>query len=80
MSREGKQSTPDGQTYTGYGYKVPFICENGRFEIAGLPPGPMLAHAVPFEIDKYRPDSDREVTLDPGQTATVELTVTARDI
>ena len=35
-SREGKQSAPDGQTYTGYGYKVPFISEDGRFDQAGL--------------------------------------------
>jgi hypothetical protein len=58
---------------------VPFISEDGRFELTGLPPRRMLAYAVPFDVEKYRPDAEQQVTLDPAQTATIELKVTARD-
>ena len=78
-SREGKQSTPDGRTYTEYGYTVPFISEDGRFELTGLPPGPMLAHAIPFDTEKYEFNSHQEILLEAGQTTSVELTLTAKD-
>jgi hypothetical protein len=56
---------------------VPFVSEEGRFELGGLPAGRATVDIVPFEVQRYRRERGKDVVLETGQTtqANVELVV-----
>ncbi len=53
----------DGGYETSIAYEVPFISEEGRFELGGLPDGPAQVYPWPFDSQKYEIQWGRETTL-----------------
>jgi hypothetical protein len=71
---------PDGKFYKIIGYHVPFISNDGTFELGGLPDGEVLASVIPFQNEVYEFDRGKEIVLLAGKTSTIELKLTAKDI
>jgi len=74
--RQGRAPDPDGKTYTGFGYKVPFVSPDGTFELGGLPEGPVSVDVVAFDNRQYKVNPGKDVTLEAGKTTSVQVELT----
>jgi hypothetical protein len=71
---------PDGKYHTYVTYDVPFISDDGSFELGGLPEGKATVDPIPFEYQRYELEWGQEVALDAGQTTKVELELAGKDV
>ncbi len=61
-------------------YDVPFISEEGRFELGGLPAGRATVDIVPFEVPRYQHERGKDVILEAGQTTQVEVALVGKGV
>ncbi len=61
-------------------YRIPFISEDGSFELSGLPSGVFEARVIPFNVQAYEFHQGLEVGLEDGKTTEAELRVKAKNV
>jgi hypothetical protein len=61
-------------------YDVPFISEDGRFELGGLPAGRATVVPVPFEVQRYQQKRGKDITLEAGETAKVDIELVGKGV
>jgi hypothetical protein len=61
-------------------YDVPFISEEGRFELGGLPAGRATVDIVPFEVQRYQHERGKDVVLEAGKTANVDMELVGKGV
>jgi peroxiredoxin len=59
-------------------YRIPFVSEDGRFELSGLPSGVFEARAIPFNVEAYEFHQGIEVKLKEGATTESEVKLRAK--
>jgi type II secretory pathway component GspD/PulD (secretin)/beta-lactamase regulating signal transducer with metallopeptidase domain len=69
-----------GQDKTQVNYDVPFISDDGRFELSGLPAGRATLYPIPFETQRYEHEWGQEVTLEAGKTTGVEIELVGKSV
>ena len=77
-TRIGTMPLPDdASAYTQYGYILPFISEDGRFEVTELPDGPVTVHVAASDnlqgLRRYEAARSKDIVLEAGKTADVEF-------
>ncbi|MHC4464615.1 MAG: TlpA family protein disulfide reductase, partial [Planctomycetota bacterium] len=60
-------------------YSVPFISDDGSFELSGLPGGVFVARAIPFDVQAYERSQGVELELKEGKTTEAEVRVMAKN-
>ncbi len=70
---------PDEKSYTDTCYEVPFLAQDGSFELGGLPAGAVRVWVIPFEGRRYEHADLKDATLAAGQTANVNFQLTGKD-
>ncbi len=71
---------PDGKFYKVVGYHIPFVSDDGTFELDGLPDGDVRAGVIPFQIRAYESHRGEEILLLAGKTSNIEFRITAKDL
>ena len=61
-------------------YDVPFISDDGRFELGGLPAGRATVDIVPFEIQRYQHERGKDVVLEEGKTANADFEIVGKGV
>ena len=61
-------------------YDVPFISEDGRFELGGLPAGRATVDILPFEVQRYQHERGKDVVLEAGETAQVDVELVGKGV
>ena len=61
-------------------YDVPFISEDGRFELGGLPAGRATVDIIPFEVQRYQHERGKDVVLAAGETAQVDVALVGKGV
>jgi peroxiredoxin len=59
-------------------YRIPFVSEDGRFELSGLPGGLLQATVIPFDVQAYEFHQGMEVELKEGTTTESEFRLRAK--
>ena len=76
----GDSSDATGEDKTWLIYDVPFISEEGRFELGGLPAGRAIVGVIPFEVRKYQYEQGKDVTLEADKTVRVGIELVGKDV
>jgi type II secretory pathway component GspD/PulD (secretin)/beta-lactamase regulating signal transducer with metallopeptidase domain len=61
-------------------YDAPFISDDGRFELGGLPAGRATMDIVPFEIQRYQHERGKDVILEAGNTVNVDVELVGKSV
>ncbi len=73
-------SNAAGPDTTQVTYDVPFISEEGRFELGGLPAGRATVDIIPFEIQRYQHERGKGVILEADKTVRVGIELVGKNV
>ncbi len=81
--QEGQKELPqarDERYHETFSFRVPFVSEDGTFELGGLPEGRVTVNLTPFELRRYQMAVGKSVVLAHGEAPNVVLELKSKQI
>ena len=71
---------PDGSHHETFSLRVPFVSEDGTFELNGLPEGKVTVDLTPFDMRRYQMLVGKDAELGHGESSSVVLELKSKQI